>query len=308
VVVTKKTRLQELLERFVTEAQARFYIEHMGLSFSDYENAHSNYTRILKKLQNALPETPRHMFMDRTFLPTFSFFEKDLIIVIGNNGLIVNTAKYLDGQPIMGINADPDREEGILARFEINNIGHKIQQVLLGNYQSRWVTMAKASLNDGQELLGFNDLFIGHKSHVSARYRIRHNGTEEDHSSSGIIVSTGAGSTGWMKSILTGAVGIASRVMKGTQKSKPEIEIDFDWSANHLLFAVREPWPSITTQTGMVFGWVNRDQPLQVISYMPEGGVIFSDGVEQDALAFNSGAIATIGLAEKKANIITSIR
>ena len=36
VIVTQKSRLQELLCKYNTKAQAKFYIEHMGADFSDY--------------------------------------------------------------------------------------------------------------------------------------------------------------------------------------------------------------------------------------------------------------------------------
>ena len=34
VIVTRKTRLQELVERFNTRSQAKFYIEHAGGDFT----------------------------------------------------------------------------------------------------------------------------------------------------------------------------------------------------------------------------------------------------------------------------------
>ena len=68
--------------------------------------------------------------------------------------------------------------------------------------------MAQAILNDGQALLALNDLFIGQRTHTSARYTIHYDNREEDQSSSGVIVSTGAGSTGWYRSIVTGGVGL----------------------------------------------------------------------------------------------------
>jgi hypothetical protein len=37
---------------------------------------------------------------------------------------------------------------------------------------------------------------------------------------------------------------------------------------------------------------------------MPSGGVIFSDGVEADALDFNSGAIASIGAAAQRTKLV----
>ena len=71
VVVTKKTALEELIERFNTRDQARFYIEHMGASFQEYQDAHDTYERALVTLKAALPDGLRPQFIERGFLPTF---------------------------------------------------------------------------------------------------------------------------------------------------------------------------------------------------------------------------------------------
>ena len=73
---------------------------------------------------------------------------------------------------------------------------------------------------------------------------------------------------------------------------------------NELLFAVREPFQSIKTQIGITVGVVNAKQILTIESLMPTNGVIFSDGVEADFLKFNSGSIATIGIANETAKLV----
>lgn len=304
VVVTKRTQLQELIDRFVTKAQAKFYIEHMGLSFADYEEADRIYASALETLMSSLPGSPRHLSIDRSFLPTYTFDENDLVVTLGNNGLVVNAAKYVGGRPILGVNADPDREEGIVAQFEAEEVESHLRAILENRYRLRQVTMAEARMNNGQHLLGFNDLFIGHRSHVSAKYRIEFDGRSENHSSSGIIVSTGAGSTGWMRSIIGGSLSMLKATTPKTSTSQKVLESRFDWSANQLVFMVREPWPSKSSQAGLVYGTIVKERPLRLVSRMPEGGVIFSDGVEQDAVSFTSGAIADIGISEQKANLI----
>jgi hypothetical protein len=164
--------------------------------------------------------------------------------------------------------------------------------------------MAQARLNDGQFLIAFNDLFIGPRSHVSARYRIEFDGRAENHSSSGLIVSTGAGSTGWLQSVVNGSVGIAAGVT-GLEITPPAPEsYRLPWEADELYFAVREPFTSRTSQANIVFGRLDARHPLVLRSHMPENGVIFSDGIEADYVAFNSGAVATIGVAERKAQLI----
>ena len=304
VVVTKRTQLQELIDRFVTKAQAKFYIEHMGLSFADYEQAHETYNSALETLKTSLPGSPRHQIIDRAFLPTFTFDASDIIVTLGNNGLVVNAAKYAEGRPILGVNADPAREEGVVALFEVDEASSQLDARLQNQIRIRQVTMAEAKMNNGERLLGFNDIFIGHRSHVSARYRIEFEGRYENHSSSGIIVSTGAGSTGWMKSIVGGSLGIVKSSFPREPTLPKGFDSRFDWSANKLVFMVREPWPSKSYQAEMVFGTVSKERPLRLTSHMPEGGVILSDGVEQDAISFTSGAIAEINIADNKANLI----
>ena len=162
--------------------------------------------------------------------------------------------------------------------------------------------MAESRLNDGQSLLGFNDLFIGTRSHVSARYDITIGDQQEFQSSSGIIVSTGAGSTGWLQSIYAGASSVVKAL--GGQVVPPANNGRLPWDTSELIFAVREPFPSKVTGTQLTFGVIDRHHPLTITSHMADNGVIFSDGIEADYLSFNSGATATIGVANKKANII----
>jgi hypothetical protein len=161
--------------------------------------------------------------------------------------------------------------------------------------------MAQASLNNGQVLYGVNDLFIGRRSHVSARYELTLGKRQERQSSSGIIVSTGLGSTGWLTSVLAGAAGIGSALGKSIETN---ILKDFQWESDYLYYSVREPFPSRTSAASLVFGKVTKKEPLKLVSLMPENGVIFSDGIEADYLEFNSGTQATITVAEKQGRLV----
>lgn len=207
VVITKKTPLEELIERFNTLSQAKFYIEHSGQSFAEYEAFHSTYHTALVRLRKALPSDIKSQFIDRGFLTNFLFGKKDLVITLGPDGLVVNTAKYLDDQPIMAVNPDRSRIDGVLLPFWIEYIEDRLAAVLSGNPEYETISMAKATLDNGQTLLALNDFFVGPKSHTCLRYVIKHNGREEEQLSSGIIISTGAGSTGWIRAVMAGAQG-----------------------------------------------------------------------------------------------------
>ncbi len=309
VVVTQKTALDELVERFNTRDQARYYLEHMNIPFAGYQAAHDVYVAAVASLKQGLPDGVRHQFIERSFLPNFLFGEHDLVVTLGRDGLVVNTAKYLSEQPLVAFNPDPERIDGVLLPFPVSRAGVVLRRTL-GGHTVRHVTMAKAALNDGQVLHAVNDLFIGQKTHLSARYRLQFRGTAEDQSSSGIIVSTGAGSTGWLRSIMTGAARIAEafggdRPSRGIPRSSPLADqYRFDWEANSLVFSVREPFISKTSGATLGFGRIEGGEVMEVTSQMPQNGVIFSDGIESDYLEFNSGRIASIGVAEKKIHLV----
>jgi len=303
VIVTKKTMLEELVERFNTEGQARFYLEHSGQDFEPVQIAHEVYHSTLRTVLMAVPREIKHHKLESKFLPQYKFEHSDLVIAIGPDGLVVNVAKYLDGQPIIAINPDPETIDGILLPFNIDTFSSALKQALAGNEGMSGITLAEAIFSSGQKLLAFNDFFIGAKTHVSARYEIQHKGKNELHSSSGIIVSTGAGSTGWMRSVYTGAQAIAKAqgapIVQGTDGGR------LPWKTKELIFAVREPFPSKITGTSIVFGKISKKEPLIVKSHMPQNGVIFSDGIESDFVSFNSGETATVQVSDKSVNLIT---
>lgn len=301
ILVTRQTRVQELIKRYNTKAQAKFYVESRGQSFDDYVNEDETYINSLQFVKQSIPRGVKLLELDRTYLPNYVFAPNDLIITLGQDGLVVNTAKYLNGQNILAVNPDPKRFDGVLLPFHWQQVGIALKKYVSNELQVKQITMAEASLNDGQSLLAFNDLFIGPKTHSSARYSIQFRESREKHSSSGLIVSTPAGSTGWMSSLLNQT--------KGIGKTWAENQFDlnlprFDWQDRQLIFLVREPFQSQTSQTEIVAGIINEGEKLILESQMPESGVIFSDGMEWDYLQFNSGSVAEIQVSPKKSCLL----
>lgn len=302
VLIVRKTRLDELIARFNTESQARFYVEHLGADFSDYKREHETYKASVLSAQRLLSGVGRLQTVDREFITNFIFGHTDTVVVLGQDGLVANCLKYLDGQSVVGVNPDPARWEGVLLPFTVPDLPRIIPEVFSRNRPICEVTMAKVELNNGQSLYGVNDLFIGPKSHTSAHYELQIDGHVETHSSSGIIVSTGLGSTGWFRSVVAGATGIAARLSGNKKQGKTQG--NFAWDADYLYFSVREPWPSKTSSAETTFGKITIKKPLRLISHMPENGVIFSDGIENDFLEFNSGTLALISVADKIGHLV----
>lgn len=302
ILVRRKTRLDELIIRFNSAAQAKFYVEHLGADFSDYELEHREYQTAVRDAIAIIGLLGRVHILERNYLPNFLFNREDIVVAIGQDGMAANTLKYLSGQPLIGVNPSPNRWDGVLLPFQVRDLQIIIPEVIRNSRPFKEVTIAKATLNDGQSLLAVNDLFIGQKTHVSARYRLIYGDKAEAQSSSGVIVSTGLGSTGWLRGILAGVKGV-NAVISG---SSPDMSFmgAFGWNAEYLYFSAREPFPSKTTGVELIFGKVTREKPLRVISQMAENGVIFSDGIESDFIQFNSGMEARIGIAENKGILV----
>lgn len=299
IVVTRKTRLTELIYKYNTIEQAKFYIEHMGADFSDYVLEDKNYQAAVKFVKDIAEKYARVQEVDRAFFPSMILGRDDVVIAVGQDGLVANVMKYLDGHPLIGINPDTKRWDGILLPFEAGDLTRIIPAVLAGRYQSKEVTMAKASAKDGQEMLAVNDLFIGQRTHTSAQYDIHWNENCENQSSSGIIVSTGLGATGWYKSIMAEARKIAGIFGCGTIADEP-----IGWSDDRLTFVVREPYPSRFTQAGIVYGKLEKEDKFKVVSKMAANGVVFSDGMESDAIEFNAGSEIEVSIADKKGRLV----
>ena len=138
--------------------------------------------------------------LDRSLVPTYVFSKNDVIVTLGKDGLVANSAKYV-GSRFSRSTRTLNVLMGFFYPFNRRMSGQTWIERSRVRRRCALFTLAEAKLKEGQRLLAFNDLFIGASSHVSARYRIRYGDTRENHSSSGIIVSTGAGSTGWLSSI-----------------------------------------------------------------------------------------------------------
>jgi NAD kinase len=299
VLVTRRTRLEELIDRFNTKGQAKFYIEHAGGDFNDYEQEHDAYQRALDRLRRDLDLGMPRQIMDRGLVPTYTFGPGDLVVTLGQDGLVANVAKYAGEQPIIGVNPDVNRFDGVLLPFLPAEAKGAVVDVLAGRAATRAVTLARIQLDDGQCLLAFNDLFVGARTHTSARYRITVRGAAEAQSSSGVLISTGAGSTGWMSSVFNMAVGVTA--FGGGYGASP---MRLGWEDRRLIFAVREPFISRHSSAIIVAGLVEHTEEIVLESLMPSGGVIFSDGVESDYLEFNAGAVGRVRTARQRAMLV----
>lgn len=300
VLVKRRTRYEELKKRYNTVEQARFYIEHLGADFSDYEREDAAYNAALETVRVIVRPLARLQEIDREYLPNMIFGADDIVIALGQDGLVANVMKYLSGQPLIGVNPDSARFDGVLLPFEAGDLERLLPKVIKGSFSMKNVAMGKAESKDGQVLYAVNNFFVGVGNHTSARYLIKYGKHVENQSSSGIIISTGFGMTGWHKSVMAEFRGLARAF-----NLSPIREPSYEWDRRELTFQVREPYPSRFTQAELVYGKVSDGESLVLTSSMSENGVVFSDGIFEDAIEFNAGMEIRISVAEQTGKLVT---
>ncbi|NRD90733.1 hypothetical protein C8024_16695 [Sphingopyxis sp. BSNA05] len=289
VFVTRETDYELLLSRHATHEQARFHLETRGQKISEVEHRHADFIDTLKQARAVVPPDWKQTLVRRSDLNRFLFAPDDVIIAVGQDGLIANVAKYLDGQTVFGVNAAPQLYDGVLVRLRVDQLSARLSDYLHQDIDVQRRTMVEAVLDGGERLFALNELFVGHRSHQSARYRIAQGDQQENQSSSGVIVASGTGATGWARSIME-ATGAKLSIL-------PEEAA--------IAYFVREPFPSISTGTSMRAAKLKHGS-LEITSRMNEGGVVFADGIEQDFLSFDWGRKIDIQPSRRNLHLVAS--
>jgi hypothetical protein len=284
VVVSRRSELDELLARHGTRGAAAYFLRQRGRDLDEVTARHEALRRALTEVGAAVPADWRRGHVERADLPRFLFGPEDIVVAVGPDGLVANVAKYLDGQPVIGVDPEPGRNPGVLVRHPAKAVAGLLRRPA----PSEDRTMVVARLDDGQELYGLNEVFVGHASHQSARYVIgTPDGDRERQSSSGLIVGTGTGATGWCASIAR---------ERGAAPDPPAPD------DRRLCWFVREPWPSPTTGVRLDAGLLADGEEVELTSES-ERLVVFADGLESDALELSWGQRIRVGVAERRLRV-----
>jgi len=280
VLIHRRTELEELLDRHVTRGQVEFFLASRGRSLASVQSHHDSVVEARHRLRSGLPADWAVAEVERGDLSRFLFAPEDTVMAVGQDGLVANVAKYLTGQLVIGVNPEPDRNAGILVRHDVD----AGLALLLDTREAvvAQLTTVMAQADTGERLVGLNEVFVGHRSHQSARYVLRTPAGQERQSSSGLIVGTGTGSTGWC----------ASLAHDRNIGDLPGLTDD------RLAWFVREAWPSPATGVALTAGTLYADENLTVRVESDEL-VVFGDGIESDRVRLSWGQSLTVQKGEQ---------
>ena len=285
VVVHRRTELESLLERHGTRGQAGFFLTGRGRTLADVQDRHDRRQLALREVRAAVPAHWRIGDAERDDLHRFGFEPDDVCVVVGQDGLVANVAKYLDGQPVIGVDPEPGHGLGALVGHHDVGLADLLTGAAAGTAPVQPRAMVRAVLDDGQQLDALNEVYLGDHGHQSARYRVLPpgGGQGERQSSSGLIVATGTGSTGW-----------AASLARQCTPPPPLPGPTQDW----LSWFVREAWPSPTTGTTQVRGTLGPDDELTVV-VESDAVVVFGDGLETDRLTATWGQQVSLAVSPR---------
>ena len=291
VVVRRRTELEELVAHHGTLGQVGFFLATRGRDLAEVQGRHEATRRAIDAVTTAIPLDWRQGGVERADLDRFLFAPEDLVVVVGQDGLVANVAKYLDGQPVVGIDPEPGRNPGVLVPHAPDRIGPLLADLAHARARIQERTMVEAVADDGQRLLSLNEVYVGHATHQTARYHLRTpDGRGEDQASSGLIVATGTGATGWCRSI---------SIERHSPLPLPAP------SDPRLAWFVREAWPSPATGTGCTEGEL-RDTEELTIDVASERLVAFGDGIESDSLALTWGQRVVVRRAARTLRLVVT--
>ncbi|MEU6310951.1 hypothetical protein [Streptomyces sp. NPDC047014] len=286
VLVHRRTEYEELIARHGTHGQAAFFLSSRGRSIDEVLRRHERTREALREVAAAVPLTWRSTRVERADLDRFLFAPEDVVVVVGQDGLVANTAKYLFGQPVVGIDTDPGRNPGVLVRHRRTDASALLRAAVAAGSAVEELTMVEAVADDTQRLVALNEIYLGPPGHQTARYSLGSEGEEdagraEAQASSGVLVGTGTGATGWLRSLW---------LERGSPARLPAP------CERRLLWFVREAWPSPTTGTTRVAGELGQGQGLR-LTVESDRMVVFGDGMEGDALELTWGQSVRLGIA-----------
>jgi hypothetical protein len=291
VVVHRLTEREDIVRAAGTWGQAKFGAKRRGAtgSLDQVQQRHDQTEQALQTVSAAIPSTWRRGAVERADLDRFLFEPDDVIVIVGPDGLVANTAKYLTGQPVIGINPDPTSVTGVLVKHQAQACAALLAKLSDRRATAELRTMVRAATDDGLELNALNEVYLGHPGHQSARYQlITPDGQTEAQSSSGLLVGTGTGASGWL----------LSTARERTTNLPPPAP-----TAPDLNWYVREAWPSPATGATLTAGTLPAGTELQ-IRIGADGLVAFGDGIESDHLTLTWGQTVTFRAADRKLNLV----
>ncbi|MFO0415839.1 MAG: hypothetical protein ACK5Y6_00990 [Pseudomonadota bacterium] len=295
LVVAKRSRFERDQKELglSEEALLRWYAE-MGESGSRVLGSHERQLQAIASCQRELEsEQIVHIEQLEERLATGSV---KAIVALGGDDFLKLVSQHIEDLPVLGVNSDPATSTGVLLSTSIEKLPEAIQALETDSYKiERW-TRVELTIDGTSCGRALNDVVLGKRDfrHMS-RHELEVHGEKTQQRSSGILISTGAGSTGWFSS--------AGLYLGGKDRS-------FSREAPYIRFELREPQVKVYESNGHrivelpphVEGTLVAGDCLRITSLNDDEGIASRDSL--DELPFRRGAVAELSVSSHPLRVI----
>jgi NAD kinase len=221
----------------------------------------------------------------------------DLVVVLGGDNSFTKVSHFINNDTvILGVNSDPDRSDGHLLPYSITDNQSVFDLCEIIDFEQfithEWPTL-EATLDGKKIVPATSEYFFGERQrNKMSRHILVYEGNEYEQKSSGIIITTGAGSTGWFSS-----ANIDPKTRKPYRDSwLPEL--------NTVAFTVTEPFNNGArlNNFGNIGGYYGEE--ITLYSLNDDDGMVSVDSWEE--YGFQRGSEAKIKIG-KPLNVVVPI-
>ena len=294
LVVVKRTKWERDLIRYGSAETARKVYALQNDAYDRVFASHDRQKANLEALQAALPAR----YINRSELPFVAHSEYDFLVSFGGDNHFVYVSHFADHKPLLGLNSDPATSTGALLYFAPDDFlaaAQKLQQGAAPRIEE-W-TRVEGTLDypDGRRLRTgpcTSEITVRSQFHdYISRYLIvvGGQGELEEQKCSGLLIATGAGSTGWYRNCQT----------------RPDADYSFPKDAPFFRAIVREPGMRARTSYRYLNPEVSEKEELRVISEMD--GEITVDANPDRTFDFPPGCVAAFRLTKDRLHIVHSV-
>lgn len=257
-----------------------------GVDIPKVMESHERQKKSLHELKKLFEEK---QFVSRNDLTKRIVYNKDLVISLGGDNHFQYITHFVDSELIMGINSDPLASEGALTYFTTKNFERILKKLQNDKFEVEEWTRLEAKLNGSKVERATDSYFLGEYSRIKASTHIlEFRGKKERQKCAGLIVATGAGSTGWFNS--------ACRYIHHKGKKFPKTKKCAE-------FLVTEAYRGKINKYSMLSGTIKKDDELIVHSLNDDKGILIADSMNAEH-NFNEGAKAVIRISDKPLRVV----
>jgi NAD kinase len=203
LVVQKKSKFEQDLEKYGSLEEYKRICDLQNHLFEKIHQSHLRQEESRRFLRSNVFPRAEYVFRDQ--LKEISIPDFDLVVSLGGDNHFTYVAHETRPKLILGCNSDPETSVGALLGFSVESL----QRALVsgkGNFGlEEWSLIATTLYYPTGEVVEtvptVSEISIRNNSpDLISRYLVCFDGLKEEQKSSGLLVYTGAGSTGWVAS------------------------------------------------------------------------------------------------------------